>query len=189
MVAQVDIYNLALQDIGADVVLDGEDSSNSRYCELYYAPLRDAELRLHAWNFAIKRAQLAADSDAPLFFYESAYTLPSDCLRLLPPDTALNFNEIDIQIEGRKILTFGTGALDIRYISRVEDTAQYDPLFVQALVSKLASKLNEKITQSTNKGAQCRDDYIRVMKEAKKINAFENSALQAPEDTWVTCRV
>ena len=63
MASEVDIANRALQKLGAESIVSlTQDSENARACNLCYEPIRDAELRAHPWNFAIKRASLAADS-------------------------------------------------------------------------------------------------------------------------------
>jgi hypothetical protein len=189
MTSVVDICNIALQKLGASRIVSlTQDTDNARECNLLYEQARDSELRAHPWNFAIKRAQLAA-SGTPAFGYSSAYQLPADCLRLLPPDKHLNFSDLDWQIEGRSILTDDTGALDVRYIYRVTDPNQFDASFVELLACRLAEGLCEKITQSNSKGQQIRADKITAMREARRNNAFENSSQEAPEDTWLSVRV
>lgn len=189
MASEVDIANRALQKLGAESIASlTQDSENARACNLCYEPIRDAELRAHPWNFAIKRASLAADSTAPEFGYDAAYTLPSDCLRVLPPDPYVNYNTMDWQIEGRKILTNDGAPLEIRYIKRETDPNQYDSLFIECLSSKIAVELSEKLTQSNSKGAAAREDYVRSIREAKKMNAFENISAEQQIDTWITCR-
>ena len=189
MASVVDICNLALNSLGAESIVSlTQDTENARYCNTFYTQTRDAELRAHPWNFAIKRAQLASTT-APAFGPSHAYPLPTDFLRLMPPDPESNFNSLDWQIEGRNILTHDGGVLEIRYIARITDTTLYDALFIDALVAKLAVRLNEKITQSNSKGQQAREDYIRAIREARRINAFENTAQKMPEDVWITARL
>ena len=190
MASEVDICNRALQKLGAERITSlTQDSANARACNLCYEPIRDAELRAHPWNFAIKRASLAADSTAPSFGYDSAYTLPSDCLRVMPPDVSVNFNTFDWQIEGRKILTNYDAPLEIRYVKRETDPNQYDPLFIECLSAKIAVELCELLTQSNSKGSAARDDYIRAIRDARKMNAFENISAETQTDTWITCRI
>lgn len=189
MASVVDICNLALQKLGASRIVSlTQDDSNARECNLIYEHARDAELRAHPWNFAIKRAQLAASSTAPAFGYAAAYPLPSDCLRLLPPDPHENFASLDWQIEGRSILTNDTGVLEIRYIARITDPNLHDPLFNDLLACRIAEQLNEKLTQSNAKGQQIREDKRVAMREARRVNAFENTSQEAPEGSWLTVR-
>jgi hypothetical protein len=185
----VDICNRALQKLGAERITSlTQDSVNARACNLAFEPVRDAELRAHPWNFAITRTTLAEDATAPEFGYTAQFTLPSDCLRLLPPDPASNITDLDWQIEGRKILTNEVSSLEIRYIKREEDSNQYDSLFTEALACALAMELCEELTQSNTKAQTVREDYKRVMREARKLNAFENISAEQQTDTWLTVR-
>ena len=115
--------------------------------------------------------------------------MPSDFLRLLPPDDDYNYNDLDWQIEGKKILTNDGAPLNVRYIYRVSDPNQYDSLFVEALACRLAVELCEQLTQSNTKAQIVRDDYVRAIREAKRLNAFENKPAEQQTDTWITCRL
>jgi hypothetical protein len=190
MSSEIDICNQALQKLGAERIVSlTQDTTNARECNACYEIIRDAELRAHAWNFAIKRDQLAADLVGPVFGYANSFQLPSDCLRLLNPDSWENYNTLDRQIEGRKILTDESAPLNIRYIYRCEDTTQYDSLFIDAFACSLATQLNEKITQSSSKGQTVRNDYVMAIRQARRQNAFENISADPPTDTWITSRL
>lgn len=188
MASIVEICNRALQKLGAERITSlTQDSENARAINVCFEAVRDAELRSHPWNFAIKRAQLAADSTNPAFGFDHQFTLPADCLRLLPPDQYTNYDTW--QIEGRKILANEDGPLEIRYIYRVTDPQQYDALFVEVLANRLAIELCEQLTQSNSKAQIVRDDYVRAVREAKRLNAFENRSAMPMTDTWITGRL
>lgn len=189
MASEVGIANRALQKLGAKRITSlTEDSRNARAINAAYTELRDAELRAHTWNFAVKRVQMAADATAPIFGRTNSFTLPSDFLRKLNLDPEFVVNSEDAQIEGRKLLTNDSAPLDMRYIYRVEDPNEMDVLFREALASRIAFELAEEITQSNTKKAAAAADYKRAVSEAKRTNAIERVALQPPEDTWVTVR-
>ena len=190
MASTIDICNRALQKLGADRIISlTQNSTSARACNLAYEPVRDAELRAHVWNFAVKRAQLAADATAPLYGYNYAYTLPSDCLRLLPNDHQEGFYSKDWKIEGRKILTNESAPLEIRYIYRVTDTTQYDATFIESLACKLAMEMCEELTQSNSKRQLAQDEYKATIREARKMNAFENPPVEQQTDDWLTARI
>lgn len=190
MASVIDICNRALQKLGAERITSlTQKSENARACNIIYEPIRNAELRSHPWNFAIKRARLAASSTTPAFGFDNKYALPSDFLRLLPPDSDYNYNSIDWQIEGKFILTNDTGSLDIRYIAVVEDPTLFDALFIEVLANRIAIELCEQLTQSNTKAQMVRDDYIRATREAKRLNAFENISAKQQTDTWITGRI
>lgn len=189
-VSDVAIANLALQKLGAARITSlTEDSRNARSVNACYTFMRDRELRAHKWNFAIKRTTLAPDATEPDFEYGYAFPIPSDCLRLLPPAR----NDLDWKIESHQsypsILTNDGDTLEIIYIARIEDPSQFDSLFVDAFACKLAWHLCEEITQSNSKKADALSEYTLSMRDAKRMNAFENISEEPPEDTWLTARI
>lgn len=190
MASVVDICNRALQKLGAERIISlTQDSVSARACNLAYESVRDAELRSHTWNFAIKRKELAADATAPVYGYSYAYTLPSDCLRLLKNDHQENYYSNNWKVEGRKIITDESAPLPIRYVYRVTDTTLYDALFIEALSSKMAYEMCEELTQSNSKKEAAAADYRNALREARKINAFENVPAEQETDTWITVRL
>lgn len=189
MSSVVDICNRALQKLGAERIISlTQDSVSARACNLAYEQVRDAELRAHVWNFAVKRAELAADATAPVYGYNYAYTLPSDCIRLLKNDYQEAFYSDKWKIEGRKIITDESAPLPIRYVYRVTDTTIFDTLFIEALSSKMAYEMCEELTQSNSKREGAAADYKTAIREARKINAFENPPAEQDTDTWISIR-
>lgn len=188
--SDVAICNNAMQKLGAARITSlAEDSVEARECNACYEPQRDAELRKHPWNFAIKRVSLPADATAPAFGPANSFTLPSDFLRLLPVDPEEVINNEDWRIEGKKILTNDSAPLQVRYIYRVTDPNEFDPLFEEALASRIALQTCEKITHSNQKKAAAAEDYKMAIAAARRINAFENVAQEPPPDPWDTARL
>lgn len=185
MASEVGICNRALQKLGADRITSlTQDSRNARSCNALYESLRDAELRAHPWSFAVTRTTLAPDATAPEFDYDYAFSVPSDCLRVLKS----NDPYLDWQFESNKILTNEGDTIYVRYIKRVEDPNAFDSLFIEALASRLAMELCEELTQSNQKAQLIRDDYKNTIREARRNNAIERLSDEPPEDTWVLAR-
>lgn len=198
MTDEVGICNLALQRLGAKSISAlSEDTTAGRECNRVYEHARDSELRSHPWSFARAREQLAADSTAPVFGFSNAFSLPSDYVRLLPARNVANTSvtlggidaNIDWQIEGRKILTNDKSRLDIVYLKTVTDPNEFDALFVDLLVARIAMDIAEKVTQSNTKKANAEGRYKVAKDEAKKANAFERPPQEIPEDIWVLARL
>lgn len=196
--SRTDICNSALLRLGAATIADiTDDSPEARACAVQYDSNRRSELRRHPWNFAIKRVVLAADTDAPAFEFDYAFTLPADCLRvLIPKDSTL-----DWVIEGNKILTSwatspvsgatsssGSAALSLRYVADIEDTTVFDPAFYDVLSVSLAADLCEKITNSTSKKQALADEYKGLLDAARRADALENLPEDPPDDDWLTAR-
>jgi hypothetical protein len=185
----VSIWNLALQKVGQSRVASiSEDNSNARHCAACYDKLRRAELRKAAWNFSIVRATLAPSATIPEFTYALGFPLPVDCLRLLiPPRLGLDW-KIESLDDRPAILTNDGDVLYIRYIQDVTDPTRFDPLFEDMLACKMAFNMCEVLTQSNTKKDALMQEYKDARNEAKKMNAFEKTPEQEPEDPWLASR-
>lgn len=188
-VSVVAICNIALQKLEASRISSLEDdSTNARESNACYEHCRNLELRAHAWNFAKKRAQLAADATEPDFDYDAAYPLPSDYLRLLMPTT----EGLDWRIESHEgqtsILSNDGAPLEITYIAKITDPTKFDPLFDEMVACRMAKQMCKKITGSNTKKDDIDDDYDAAKAEAKRLNAFENTPIEQGEDGWLSAR-
>jgi hypothetical protein len=189
MPSQVDICNRALQILGQRRITTLTDgSAGADACAAAWDACLEAELRAHPWNCAVKRAELAADATEPTWGRANAFQLPSDFLRLLRGYPEDLLADDDYQIEGRKILTDSDGPLYIRYIYKVEDPNEMDALFREALAFRLALAMCEELTQSNTKKELLMDEYKAAVREARRVNAFENRPAIAPDDTWLSRR-
>ncbi len=189
MASEVEICNRALQKLGAKRITSlTQDSVNARACNVAYEVVRDGLLRSHFWNFAIKRAELAADSSAPDWGRTNSFPLPTDFMKLAPLYPEDNVNDLDWVIEGRNILTDDSDPIQIRYIYRVTDPNEMDPLFRELLATVLAFEVCEEITQSNSKKESLRKDRGEIIAEARKANAFESVSAEPPQDSFITAR-
>lgn len=199
MASETDILNNALILIGEQTVLTADDTTKAgrKYIQVYTIA-RDALLRAYNWNFAIVRTSLAALSDAPDWGYNNQYQLPSDFLKLLQVNNYfINLNagyynqqdESPYKIEGKKILTDLPAPLKIRYIKRVEDTAEFDANFVEMLTIKIAIKLVEDIKNDSamldRLGQMLRD----VKSEALKSDGIEKAPIAPYSGDWILSRI
>jgi hypothetical protein len=183
MASEVEICNRALQKLGAKRIssLD-DDNKNGRACNFAYSVLRDSMLRQHTWGFSVKRASLAADTTAPIFGETNYFSFPSDLLRLLPKVDS------DWRVEGRKIATYDSAPLEIRYVRKVTDPNEMDGLFREALSAYIAAELTEEITQSNVKKDALMGQFSVAINEAKKTSSIESISTYPPEPTWITRR-
>jgi hypothetical protein len=199
MAASIEVCNRALTLLGVErVVSVDDDSKAARDCRSQYDITRKSELRANRWAFAMRRAQLAAISTAPLFGFDLAYTMPTDCVRLdfvgdyyvgVSLTDYRSTDESAFAIEGRQILTNLTAPLNVRYIANVEDVQGFDPLFVDTLAHRLAIDLCESLTQSSGKKAGVAQAYALVIDRAKRVNAIERPPEPIADDAWVLARL
>lgn len=192
MASKVEICNRGLQLLGANSITSLEgNNTEARECSRVFDIVRDAELRAHPWNFARKRALLAASSTVPAFEYTNAFPLPDDFIRLKLENRSQV--PVDWQIEMHStgdvaIMTDDGAPLKLVYIARITDTAKWDPLFVEVFAARLAMEICEKITASATKRQLAQNEYQWKLAEAKRTNAIERPAIVGDESPWVTAR-
>lgn len=170
--SSTDICNLALDLLSVGNVVDIErqnPNATEELCARWYDQSRRKLLREHSWNFATKRAQLAADNTTPAFGFNKAFPVPADFVRLLSiHDNSFEREVIvranDYQFEGGKLLisnTFGdSDILNIRYVYDIKAVSAFDPLFIDLLAHDIAIALAYKSTE-TNTNVQRIEDLKR----------------------------
>ena len=146
MASDIDIINGGLSKLGEHPIVAIDDPSPAgRLANRTYADIRDALLREFPWNFATKRASLAAETATPVWGFSYSYALPTDCLRHIEIN---NCEDQDWRNEGGRIVTDLTPPLGGRYVALVSSDAM-DATFREALSAKLAMEWAEQLTQST----------------------------------------
>lgn len=185
MPSVVDLCNKALDKLGHGPITSlGDGTKSANLCDRSWPLVRDQVLRDHPWNFAIKRATLAPVVAAPDWGFNKAFTLPSDCLRLIE---VRDLSTDDYTVEGRQILC-DEDVLYIRYVYRVTDPNVYDPAFFDTAACRLAFELAEALTQSNTKKDALFQEYDDSLLRAKRADAQENPPTQYEEDDWISVR-
>ena len=167
----VDICNNALIRIGSKTITsltDGDKVANS--CNTVYERTRDTLLRMHLWNFAMKRIQLASEEDAPAFGFSYSYPLPSDFIRV----KQLDESDDTYKIEAGKLLT-DASTVKLIYVSRIEDVAQFDPLFTEALVLLIAINLSYILIGSNGREASLKEELNKTLFLAKQVDGQDDT--------------
>lgn len=198
-ISNVAIANRALSKLGVNRITSfADDSKPARAIAACFDIVRDAELRRRKWKFSLARNELAALADEPAFGYAYQYQLPSDCLRVwsvgeVAPGAVIgeyhtSLDAPEWQIEGRVILTDYGAPVKIRYTRRVEDPAQFDAAFVEALASRLAMECADELTGMVSRYEKASGDYRLAISEAVRANAIESAPEQFPDDVWLLSR-
>ena len=165
------LANESLLLLGANTITSfADDDSNAVLVNRFYGSERDALLRSHRWNFAISTANLASLADTPIIDWQFKFTLPTDpyCLRILDVRTV-------------------TG--DITYVQRVEDPTQFDALFYQALVFRLAWKMAYPVTRSSATMSLMGQMYDAVVRDARTVDSQEGTPEIIATDTLTDVRL
>ena len=176
---------MGLAEVGEDTIIAlTEDSKAGRLCNLIYADTRDAVLREHPWNFAIKRAELARLTTDPIFEFDAQFQLPSDNLRIIKTDDDLSA----FRIEGDKLLV-NSDSVKIIYISRITDTTAFDSLFVEALSKKIGSRLAFNLSDHKFLTEFMEQQYRNKIKQARSMDGQEGIPRVIEADTWINTRI
>ena len=178
MASTVDMCNSALNLLGASTISSlTEDTKNARLCNQRFSPIRDRVFRSHNWNCLIKRVQLAQDSTAPVVEYSYAYTLPTDCLRVLKihnGSTDSIKSALDYKIEGRKVVTDET-TIYLVYIALITDPNEFDSYLREAISHQLAADICYAITNNSTLANNYMTRADERLREARFIDATENA--------------
>ena len=189
MASVVSIVNQALLKIGETtiVALSDQGSKAARIADDTYEDHRDFVLDEHSWNFARKRAQLAASSTEPVWGPANAYPFPDDCLRPFFVNEEDEFSG-RWKVEGRTIVTDLEAPLEVLYISRVTDPNLMTPRFRELLAIYLGWQWAEPITGSGPKSEELELKYADSLSKARSRDGREGIQEQLVSDRWETAR-
>ena len=157
MASETDICNLALSHLGDEATVVSinppEGSAQADHCARWYPIALEALLEMHPWSFATKRAA-GAPLASPATTWAYAYAFPSSAIQIISvlPYGAVSDSGngstyspqpfvVETLASGAKAVLSNAEQATLRYTVRVSDTAQFPPLFVQALTRLLASYL------------------------------------------------
>ena len=198
---KVNICNKALihlkQKLISDIDTPEKGNTAENLCAEVYEDERRALLRKHPWNFAIRRAQIAASSTTPDFGFTHQFKLPSDFLRYLSRHqqngtriTPTNPTE-DYQIEDGFYLmsTEAPAILRIRYIYDHQDVPKWDSLFVKALAINIAVMIAPNFSGITNQTvARIKAEQKELVAEARAIDGQERPPIRVQHSRLARAR-
>lgn len=194
--SETSICNMALGRIGSRRGVTGEMSDvetdttiQGIHCRQHYEQTRNVLLKSHMWRFATKRAVLAPPTTTSEFEYDYKYNLPDDFLRLRSIyEYSPRFQYYKYAIEGTNIYS-DEDSLDIRYIRKVTDVNDFDVLFTELFVLKLARKLVMPLTQEVSIIASIDEEIKPFMSHVRAMDRNEQSLLGKNEmDCWIYAR-
>jgi hypothetical protein len=194
MLDEAAIANMSAALLGDDsrlINLD-EDSVLARTFKEAWQPCRLAVLRVHPWNFALKRVALPSRvlaNDETIFPWAYAFPLPAEMLRLhdvVSPDLASE----EWSRESRDILSMSEGPLIVRGVFDQPVTALWDHLFTDAFAAYLAFVGADRITGDRARRSDMWAHYQSALKRARSVDGRENPPIPASYEasSWVTAR-
>lgn len=169
--SEVQICSNSLLLLGAQTINSFDDESDrATLVSNLWPNARDAILRAHPWNCAIKRVALAPDATAPAFDYAYQFTLPGDCLRILSVGEV--GAAVHYELEGRKVLC-DENPLYLRYVYRNEDVPNWDSMLVQAAEAYMAMTCAYPITKSASMFEAMTNLWDLKVKQARNVDGQE----------------
>lgn len=178
MADKVTICNIALIKVGTRTITSlSDNTSEAKACDLLFDPIADSVMTEGAFTSTIARATLAQTTNTPAFEYTYEYALPNNpyCLRVLGIDEDV-VGTYPFVIEGRKILT-DLETLNIRYVSRVTNTAAWDPMLRQAFETRLAAELAYSVMGDRNKQIELMRMYQEILRQSIAIDSTNGSSV------------
>jgi len=196
MSSVVEICNMALIRCGESTIASLTEPGNkgARLCNAMYEPTRDALLRSHPWNFAVRRAILARTTSTPDFEFDYEYVVPDDCLKIEGLHSGCGASwpyraERAKSGNGRVILT-NEPAVWLEYISKVTDPNQMDAAFRQALALALATAICPALTENAALTKVIAEEAEKVASEARSIDSHEGTPRDpVDDDLFVRARI
>lgn len=202
MPSETSVANMALARIGGAgdngtiTNLRTEDSKAARFCRIFFDDTRDAMLREHPWNFAVKRATLAQLATAPTFEFAYAFQLPADFLCMVRTTyEAQGYLNAEYRIEaatsagGKPTLVTDDATMDIEYVAQVTDPNQWDATFVDCFAQRLAAELAMPLTNNSAAAERLMTVYENKIRLAWHRDAQEGTPRVIEASDWVMARL
>ncbi len=188
---------MALGRIGASTIPDYETGTTPEaiQCRIHYEQSRDALLRSYWWRFAASRKQIASSTTDPAFEWAYRYPLPSDFLALrsiYEENGTRRNNAVDsVAVEGEDILSDNGSPIQIRYTKRITDTGKFDPLFIDVLALRMATKLLPALARSGSGTllGNLNEELRMLTKKVRAMDRQEQEKLgRCEQSTWLDSR-
>lgn len=175
------VCNLALAHIGEWQIEDiYKDSQIERLCRLHLPQVRRSLLRLHPWNFAIRRVELPYSTQENVFGFTRRYSLPSDYLQLLTlSGDKEGCQRIDrFKVEGQAVLCDSPRAF-LEYVADVSCSEFWSTDFIECVTYKLAARLANPLGAGRGKAGEMMQQLEQlVLSRSLTNNAWEDQSAE-----------
>jgi len=178
--SSTEICKLSLDLLQGGSVSDiaAPSTSIEEVCNRWYDHTRRKLLRQHPWNFAIRRAELAASITGPLFGASKQFPVPADFLRLLQiVDEDIRILSADSYFfENRNIMLRWSDddVARIIYITDEEDVTKFDDLFIDLLSVEIALSIAYLVTQNNTNIDRLQGIRTKLIMAAKAVDGQEH---------------
>jgi len=171
--APLDMANLALGHLKHKAITSinppDKDSKGAKAAAKWYDTIRRSALADHPWNFACKRATIAAEADAPIFEWSTKFEQPDDYIRLVKVGEVW-WSDFDYEDEDGYILTNEPGPLYLKYIYDQKDLTKWSPKFVLYMSLHYASAMAYEVTGNASLGEGLKKEAEKILQVGQSID-------------------
>lgn len=191
------ISNMALTRCGAKEITSFEDdvSREAQMVRRLFHAARRTALAQHHWSGATRDVQLSQNSNITPVFWEYAFTLPTDMLRLIsvhPSNDPEAMCEYSVQnansTEADNVLLTDSNQIYIRYVFDNTDLTTMSDGFREVLTFVLARDLCMSLGKSAQKYDLTNREYRRALTMGKQIDGFQKEPTRIADGSWVMSR-
>jgi|TARA_R100001530_G_C4312005_1_gene153295 hypothetical protein len=201
MSSQVDVYNLALDNIASKARVNSltEDSVERKTCEAQFFAAREVVLEDHDWNFAsfydtLTLVKESTDTIPPPLPWLYQYTYPSLCVyareitRQLDSEEDVPFRvDLNDDKTAKYIHTDKQDAI-LRYTRRITNITLFTPRAVEALGWKLATMIVISLNGNLKLKQNAEQSYLNAIASAKASNFNESVNRKAADPSLIQSR-
>ena len=169
-----DICSQALTKVGAATITSFSDGTHeSNVCSVMYDTIKKSLLYYTFWNFAIDKQQLNKLSETPTDKkFTSAHSLPGDVIRIKAVIDQNGLPNYTYRKEGQKIFS-SLDTVILEYVQNMDET-NMPSFFVEALVAKIATEINEAITGNGALTNRLANDFQQKLRASRIADGQEN---------------
>lgn len=195
MATQVGLINRALARIGEERIVSINDRSpRAQTIRDIWDDVRQAAIRSHPWNFAIRRAILAPVDGAPVYGWGYRFRLPQADNDHQGWQRTLGVFEDEDELqraaykaEGPYLLA-NVATLYLRFVADITNVNNWDSLFREAMMLKLGAELALALSNSGTIRDALRDEADRAFARARGVDAMDEAPLEIEVGSWEAAR-
>lgn len=173
---QLTLWNRALDLVGQYPLQSTTDASPyARWLTRNVATLVQAELEANVWSFACRYSQLNADPATPAFRWSYSYTLPPNCIRVLPLTVSGERNgaRVPHEVKGGKLFTDEAPPLNVELVFNEQDPNQWTALFADLITARTAHGLAMRFVKTPRVLNDAKEALTMAEARASDINTRE----------------
>jgi hypothetical protein len=163
-----------------------DGSAESEIASLLYAPSRDGLLSSYALSFATLQVNLTMLFTQPIAYYDYAYSLPTDLLRVISVGANGTGKGIEFRMY-RDVIHSNAESLILTYIARVPESI-CPPYFDVALMARLSAEFCLPLTENTSRADLLAKLADTEFMKARQIDAQQDTPNRLNDFTLINSR-